>query len=83
MSMKDRHSKVGPEELARKWNIGLQTAKDTLEATTQHGVRNSSAPDDATVVSRPPAPASDIPERHVVCRHAHGEGKVTTQEHMC
>jgi hypothetical protein len=35
----DRHSKVGPEELLRKWNIGLQTAKDTLDATTQHGVR--------------------------------------------
>ena len=34
----DRHSKVGPEELSRKWNIGLQTAKDTLEVTTQHGI---------------------------------------------
>ena len=41
---KDRHSKVGPEELARKWNIGLQTAKDTLEATTQHGVRTAVHP---------------------------------------
>jgi hypothetical protein len=37
--MMDRHSKVGPEELSRKWNIGLQTVKDTLDATTQHGVR--------------------------------------------
>jgi hypothetical protein len=35
----DRHSKVGPEELSRKWNIGLQMAKDTLDVTTQHGVR--------------------------------------------
>jgi hypothetical protein len=35
----DRHSKVGPEELSRKWNIGLQMAKDTLDGTTQHGVR--------------------------------------------
>jgi hypothetical protein len=34
----DRHSKVGPEELSRKWNIGLQMAKDMLEVTTQHGV---------------------------------------------
>jgi hypothetical protein len=34
----DRHSKVGPEELSRKWNIGLETAKATLDMTTQHGV---------------------------------------------
>jgi hypothetical protein len=34
----DRHSKVGPEELSRKWNIGLETAKATLDVTTQHGV---------------------------------------------
>jgi len=34
----DRHSKVGPEELSRKWNISLQTVKDTLEVTMQHGV---------------------------------------------
>jgi len=42
--MTDRHSKVGPEELARKWNIGLQTAKDTLDVTTQHGVRTAVHP---------------------------------------
>ena len=40
----DRHSKVGPEELARKWNIGLQTAKETLACTTQHGVRTAMHP---------------------------------------
>jgi hypothetical protein len=34
----DRHSKVGPEELSRKWNIGLETVKATLDVTTQHGV---------------------------------------------
>jgi hypothetical protein len=34
----DRHSKVRPEELSRKWNIGFQTAKDMLEVMTQHGV---------------------------------------------
>ena len=33
-----RHSQIGPEELARKWNVGIQTAKDTLDITTQHGV---------------------------------------------
>ena len=42
--MTDRHSKVGPEELSRKWNIGLQTAKDTLDVTTQHGVRTAVHP---------------------------------------
>jgi hypothetical protein len=40
----DRHSKVGPEELSRKWNIGLQMAKDTLDATTKHGVRTAVHP---------------------------------------
>jgi hypothetical protein len=34
----DRHLKVGPEELSRKWNIGLETVKATLDVTTQHGV---------------------------------------------
>ena len=40
----DRHSKIGPEELSRKWNIGLHTAKDTLAATTQHGIRTAVHP---------------------------------------
>ena len=34
----DRHSHIGPEELARKCNVGIQTAKDNLDITTQHGV---------------------------------------------
>jgi ribosomal protein S25 len=34
----DRHSSVTPEELSRKLNIGIQTAKNTLGVTTQHGV---------------------------------------------
>jgi hypothetical protein len=29
----DRHSKVGLEELSRKWNIGLETVKATLDMT--------------------------------------------------
>jgi hypothetical protein len=29
--MLDRHSKVGPEELSRKWNISLEMAKATLD----------------------------------------------------
>ena len=40
----ERHSKVTPEEVARKWNIGLQTAKDTLKVTTQAGIRTANHP---------------------------------------
>ena len=40
----DRHSKVGPEELSRKWGVGLQTAKDTMKATTQAGIRTAVHP---------------------------------------
>jgi hypothetical protein len=40
----DRHSKVGPKELPRKWNIGLQAAKETLEVTTQKGIRTATQP---------------------------------------
>jgi aspartate oxidase len=32
--------KVMPEELAKRWNIGLSTAKRTLLATTQRGVKD-------------------------------------------
>jgi hypothetical protein len=32
--------KVTPEELAKQWNIGLLTAKRTLLATTQRGVKD-------------------------------------------
>ena len=34
----DRHSQIGTEELARKWNVSIKTAKYTLDVTTQHGV---------------------------------------------
>jgi hypothetical protein len=40
----DRHSKVGPEELSRKWNVGLETAKATLNVMMQHGVRTAVHP---------------------------------------
>ena len=40
----DRHSHIGPEELARKCNVGIQTVKDTLYVTTQHGVRTTVQP---------------------------------------
>ena len=44
MMSNDRHSKVNAEELSRKWRIGLQTAKDTLQVTTQNGIRTAVHP---------------------------------------
>jgi hypothetical protein len=38
------HSKVTPEEIARKWNIGIQTAKDTVRVMTQRGIRTAIHP---------------------------------------
>jgi hypothetical protein len=40
----DRNSKVGPEELSRKWNIGLEMAKATLDVMTQHGIQTAVHP---------------------------------------
>jgi hypothetical protein len=40
----ERHSKATPEELASKWNIGLQTAKDTIRVMTQRGIRTAVHP---------------------------------------
>jgi hypothetical protein len=37
----DRHSAATPEDLAKLWNIGLQTAKDTVRVTTQKGIRTA------------------------------------------
>lgn len=39
-----RHSAVSPEELSKKWKVGLKTAKDTLQRTTQMGVRSAVHP---------------------------------------
>ena len=41
---KDRHSDISPESLSRKWNIGLRTAKQTLEKTLQQGIRSAVHP---------------------------------------
>jgi hypothetical protein len=40
----ERHSKAMPEELASKWNVGLQTAKDTIRVMTQRGIRTAVHP---------------------------------------
>ena len=37
-------SRITPEQLARQWCIGLQTAAKTLMTTTQKGVRNAIHP---------------------------------------
>lgn len=39
-----RHSRVTPEELARKFGCGIETAKRTLKTTTQRGVRHALHP---------------------------------------
>ena len=40
----ERHSSVTPENVARMWNIGLETAKRTLQVTTQQGIRTAIHP---------------------------------------
>jgi hypothetical protein len=40
----ERHSSVNFENLSRKWNIGLETAKRTLQVTTQRGIRTAVHP---------------------------------------
>ena len=39
-----RHSVVTPELLSRQWSIGLDTARQTLRATTQNGIRTAIHP---------------------------------------
>ena len=36
---KTRHSTVLPQELSRKWRVGINTARQTFKATTQRGIR--------------------------------------------
>ena len=44
VGVKDRHSKVSAEIVAKRFQCGLETAKQTLKATTQRGIRNSVHP---------------------------------------
>jgi len=39
LSTKDWLHGVGPEDLAKRWNIGIKTATQTVKVTTQKGVR--------------------------------------------
>ena len=40
----EQHSTLTPENLARKWNIGLEMAKQTIHVTTQRGIRTAIHP---------------------------------------
>jgi hypothetical protein len=40
----ERHHTLTAEGLAKKWNIGLRTARNTIKATTQLGVRSAIGP---------------------------------------
>lgn len=44
MVSQERHHKLDAQGLAKKWNIGLRTAKDTIKATTQLGIRSAVGP---------------------------------------
>ena len=41
---KEPHARVTPEDLAKRWRIGLQIAKQTLGVTTQLGIRHAVNP---------------------------------------
>lgn len=40
----DRRCRVGPEQLAKRWNISLEQAQSTLKATTQENIRTPVSP---------------------------------------
>ena len=44
MSSSEKRSTLTPERLSTRWGIGLDTAKRTLQVTTQAGIRNVLAP---------------------------------------
>ena len=44
LNTKKGKAQVTPYDLAKRWNIGLETAKRTLLKTTQRGLRTSPNP---------------------------------------
>jgi hypothetical protein len=44
LGSKTRHSVVTAEERSRKWRVGINTARQTLKATTQRGIRTAVHP---------------------------------------
>ncbi len=39
-----RHHQITPELIAKKWGIGVDKARQTLKATTQHAIRSAALP---------------------------------------
>ena len=44
LNIRDRHSKVTPERVSEIFGCGIETAKETIRVTTQHGVRSAIHP---------------------------------------
>ena len=44
LTQTERHAKVRDDDLARRWNISIPTARQTLKVTTQMGVRYATEP---------------------------------------
>ena len=40
----DRHSVISAENMSKKWKIGIETAKRTMQVTTQRGIRTAMHP---------------------------------------
>jgi hypothetical protein len=49
LSTSGKRSALTPEILSRRWGVGLDTAKRTLQVTTQSGIRNVLAPGERKV----------------------------------
>ena len=49
LSTSEKRSTLTPEVLSRRWGVGLDTAKRTLQVTTQSGIRNVLAPGERKV----------------------------------
>lgn len=71
---------ITPEDLAKKWSIGLTTARRTIQVTTQSGMRNIFVPSDRKVRLKAPFlkfPTLDIKlfadAMHSVVPAFHGE----------
>ena len=54
VTLDKRKPRVNPEQLAAQWNIGLDTAKQTLKVTTQAGLRNVYLPSERKVRLKAP-----------------------------
>jgi hypothetical protein len=83
----ERHSIAMPEELeAQLWNIGIQTAKDTVRVTTHKGIRTAIHPmtsDKAHAGRSSAAPTTPAATSgNMVYQHVVVEGQVETWKHM-